>query len=88
MTSQNIALWALINTQSIGGYSNRKKGRYRTTKVHIIVRECVCWSESLLSAKPDTCAGFSISLFLLHAKHNIIDDADDNNENNNNYYNY
>ena len=29
MTSQNIALWALINTQSKGGYSNRKKGRYR-----------------------------------------------------------
>ena len=28
MTSQNIALWALINTQSKGGYSNRKKGRY------------------------------------------------------------
>ena len=29
MTSQNIALWALINTQSKGGYSNGKKGRYR-----------------------------------------------------------
>ena len=29
MTSQNIALWALINTQSKGGYSNRKKGRDR-----------------------------------------------------------
>ena len=29
MTSQNIALWALINIQSKGGYSNRKKGRYR-----------------------------------------------------------
>ena len=29
MTSQNIALWALINTQSKGGYSKRKKGRYR-----------------------------------------------------------
>ena len=29
MTSQNIALWALINTQSKGGYSNMKKGRYR-----------------------------------------------------------
>ena len=29
MTSQNIALWALINTQSKGGYSYRKKGRYR-----------------------------------------------------------
>ena len=29
MTSQNIALWALINTQSKGGYFNRKKGRYR-----------------------------------------------------------
>ena len=29
MTSQNIALWALINTQSKGGYSNRKNGRYR-----------------------------------------------------------
>ena len=29
MTSQNIALWALINTQSKGGYSNRKKDRYR-----------------------------------------------------------
>ena len=25
MTSQNIALWAVINTQSKGGYSNRKK---------------------------------------------------------------
>ena len=29
MTSQNIALWVLINTQCKGGYSNRKKGRYR-----------------------------------------------------------
>ena len=29
MTSQNFALWSLINTQSKGGYSNRKKGRYR-----------------------------------------------------------
>ena len=28
MTSQNIALWAKINTQSKGGYCNRKKGRY------------------------------------------------------------
>ena len=28
MTSQNIAMWALINTQSKVGYSNRKKGRY------------------------------------------------------------
>ena len=29
MTSQNIALWALINTQSKEDYCNRKKGRYR-----------------------------------------------------------
>lgn len=28
MTSQNIAMWALINTQSKVGYSNRNKGRY------------------------------------------------------------
>ena len=28
MTSQNIALWVLVNIQSKGGYSHRKKGRY------------------------------------------------------------
>ena len=40
----------------------------------------------VISQTPHTCAGFSISLFLLHAKRNIIDDDDNNNFHY--YYNY
>ena len=33
---------------------------------------------SVLSAKPHRCKGVSISLFLFHAKRNIVEDDDNN----------
>ena len=43
MTSQNIALWVLVNTQSKGGYYHRKKGKY-----HKFITIPFGWSEIFL----------------------------------------